>query len=191
MRRVIALIATVVAMLAFNTPVSQAHDPFCGIRWGSIEKVDADMSAATLVNVRAGRHACFDRLVLDFNGDLEGYRASYVSTVRQDGSGLAVPLRGGADLQIVATGPANSSSGKATYVPRSQADLVSVAGWETFRQVAWAGSFEGQTTIGLGVRARLPFRVFILDGPGGASRLVIDVAHFWTATTDSTWRQAV
>ena len=34
----------------------------------------------------------------------------------------------------------------------------------TFRQVAWAGSFEGQTTLALGVRARLPFRVFTLAG---------------------------
>jgi len=191
MRRAIALIATVVATLAFNTPASQAHDPYCGIQWGSIEKEDADMSAASLADVRAGRHACFDRLVLDFSGDIEGYRVSYVSSVRQDGSGLAVPLRGGADLQIVATAPAYTGAGKATYEPHSQTNLVSVSGWNTFRQVAWAGSFEGQTTIGLGVRARLPFRVFVLDGPGGGSRLVIDVAHFWTSTTDTTWRQAV
>jgi hypothetical protein len=38
---------------------------------------------------------------------------------------------------------------------------------------------EGQTEIGLGVRARLPFRVFPLAGPGDGSRLVIDVAHRW------------
>jgi hypothetical protein len=29
------------------------------------------------------------------------------------------------------------------------------------------------------VRARLPFRAFILDGPGEASRLVVDVGHRW------------
>ena len=44
-----------------------------------------------------------------------------------------------------------------------------------------AGSFEGQTTIGLGVRARLPFRVFVLAGPGSGSRLVVDVAHAGSA----------
>ena len=43
----------------------------------------------------------------------------------------------------------------------------------------FAGSFEGYTSIGLGVRARLPFRVFMLDGPGTSSRLVVDVAHRW------------
>jgi hypothetical protein len=45
--------------------------------------------------------------------------------------------------------------------------------------VGWAGSFEGQTTLGLGVRARLPFRAFVLPGPGSGSRLVVDVAHRW------------
>ena len=54
-----------------------------------------------------------------------------------------------------------------------------MAGYQTFRQVADAGSFEGQTTVGLGVRARLPFRAFILAGPDGGSRLVVDVAHLW------------
>jgi hypothetical protein len=34
-------------------------------------------------------------------------------------------------------------------------------------------------TLGLGVRGRLPFRVFTLDGPGAGSRIVIDVAHRW------------
>ena len=41
-----------------------------------------------------------------------------------------------------------------------------------------AGSFEGYTTIALGVRARLPHRVFTLyDASTNRSRLVIDVAH--------------
>jgi hypothetical protein len=57
-----------------------------------------------------------------------------------------------------------------------------VKGFRTFRQVAYAGSFEGQTTFGLGVRARLPFRVFVLAGSPGdrhGAMLVIDVAHRW------------
>ncbi len=45
--------------------------------------------------------------------------------------------------------------------------------------MTWAGSFEGQTTVGLGVRARLPFRVFTLEGPGDGSRIVVDVARYW------------
>ena len=51
--------------------------------------------------------------------------------------------------------------------------------YRTLRQVAWGGSWEGQTTIGVGTRARLPFKVTELTGPGDSTRLVIDVAHTW------------
>jgi hypothetical protein len=99
--------------------------------------------------------------------------------VRSDGSGALVPLRGGARLSVVVRAPAYDSSGRATYQPASRRELVNVAGYSTFRQIAWAGTFEGSTTIGLGVRARLPMRVFVLSGPGTGSRVVIDVAHHW------------
>ncbi len=56
--------------------------------------------------------------------------------------------------------------------------LVTVTGYRTFAQVAWAGSLEGQTTIGLGVRALLSFRVVVLPTPAG-TRVVVDVAHRW------------
>ncbi len=75
-----------------------------------------------------------------------------------------------------------SSSGVVTTPGRS---LVGVAGFRTFRQVLGAGAFEGVSSIGIGVRARLPFRVFTLAGPGSHSRLVIDVAHLWTASSPS------
>lgn len=54
-----------------------------------------------------------------------------------------------------------------------------VDGFTTLRSVVYGGGFDGYTTFGFGVRARLPFRVFVLDGPGGHSRIVMDVAHHW------------
>ncbi len=60
--------------------------------------------------------------------------------------------------------------------------MVDVTGYRTFRQVAWAGSFEAHTTLALGVQARRPVRVLTLDGTpnrGDTPRLVIDVAHSW------------
>jgi hypothetical protein len=181
MRRWIALLAAAVAATAFGlvSPAVAAPEPYCGIRWGSVPEMHDEMGPGPLVNVRAGRHQCFDRLVLDFQSQADGYRVEYVATVRSDGSGQVVPLRGGAKLQIVALAPAYDDSGNSTYRPANRNELVNVAGWSTFRQVASAGSFEGQTTLGLGVRARLPFRVFTLDGPGTGSRIVIDVAHHW------------
>ncbi|MGH3859840.1 AMIN-like domain-containing (lipo)protein [Actinokineospora sp.] len=159
---------------------ASATEGYCGISWGSLAKSATPTESAPMVGVRGGRHYCWDRLVIDIrSGGADGYRVQYVSEVIQDGSGHVVPLRGGAKLQILATAPAYDDYGNPTFTPANRNELVNVTGWQTFRQVAYAGSFEGQTTIGLGVRARLPFRTFVLNNPDGGSRIVIDVAHFW------------
>ena len=159
---------------------ASAATSYCGLQWGSKAKADETPSAASVTNIRTGQHYCFDRLVIDLKGHVAGYNVRYVGQVAQDGSGKRVALRGQASLQVTVTAPSyNIDTGKATYSPANQAELSNVTGYQTFRQVAWAGSFEGYTTVGLGVRARLPFRVLTLDGPGSQSRLVVDVAHFW------------
>lgn len=149
--------------------------PYCGIKWGSLPKQASPMSNALMTDVRVGQHGCYDRLVLDMSGDVRGYSVRYVDEVRFDGSGKLVPLRGGAKLEVIARAGADPMD--SIFLPNGE--LADVSKYRTFRHVAWAGSFEGQTTVGLGTRARLPFRVFILDGPGTGSRLVIDVAHQW------------
>lgn len=151
----------------------------CSVTWGSLAKTSSRTSTADLTNVRAGRHECYDRLVVDLNGPATGYVVTYVSTIYAEGSGAVVPVRGGAKLLVVVKAPAYDDNGNPTYLPRNRAELATVTGYRTFRQVAWAGTFEGQTSLGLGVRARLPFRVFTLAGPGSGSRVVIDVAHTW------------
>ena len=118
-------------------------------------------------------------MVFDLVGGLAGYRVRYVSAVTDQGRGAVVPLRGGAFLQVDLLHPAYDVNGAPTYSPPNQRELLPVAGYRTLRQAAWGGSFEGYTTIGLGVRARLPMRVFTLAGPGDGSRLVVDVAHHW------------
>ncbi len=164
---------TLGAGLAAAAPAQAA--PFCGITWGSLAKSAAPMSQGRLTGVRAGRHDCYDRLVLDVAaGQVQGWNVSYVDHVTADGSGAVVPTRGGAALELVARVPAAED-----YPGGNRAELAPVAGFRTFRQVVWAGSFEGQTTLGLGVRAKLPFRVLAVDGPGTGSRLVVDVAHQW------------
>jgi hypothetical protein len=158
---------------------AQANDSAaCGITWGSLPKSGGAMSIAPLTNVRGGRHDCYDRLVMDIRGAQNGFRVRYVTQVHDQG-GTVIPLRGGAFLEIELLDPAYDAAGNPTYTPANRRELVNVAGWKTFRQVAWGGSFEGHTTVGLGVRARLPFRVFSLAGPGTSSRVVLDVAHRW------------
>ena len=174
------LIAVLMAVgSALVAPVPASAAPYCGLVWGSLAKTDSAMSQAKVTNVRTGQHYCFDRLVVDLNGPVGGYTVRYVPQVTQDGSGLPVPLRGLAFLQITVNAPAYDDNGNATYNPANPNELTDVNGYQTFRQVAWAGSFEGYSSLGLGVRARLPFRVFTLEGPAAGSRLVIDVAHFW------------
>jgi hypothetical protein len=176
LRLIVLALTSVLAALVLTTPASAAASPYCGITWGSLAKSAGTPAAtsASLTGVRAGRHDCYDRLVIDLTG-VSGsarYAVSY-TTVRGVGSGDAIPLAGGADLQITVY-----AHGESLNVDPSR--VCDVTGFTTFRQVASGGSFEGVTVLGLGVRARLPFRVLVLDGPGaGQQRLVVDVAHAW------------
>ena len=151
------------AAVTLTVPSSTAQAAGCSVTWGSTAKSVTNYTHRTLVAVRTGRHTCYDRLVLDLNAGGEGWRVRYVSAVRDQGRGAVVPLRGGAFIQV----DDQSQAYKRIAMP-------SVTGYTTFRQVAWGGSFEGYTTVGLGVRARLPFRAFRYQ-----NHLVIDVAHHW------------
>lgn len=119
-------------------------------------------------------------MVVDIRGgDVAGWRVEYVSRLTHPGSGATVTTRGGARLQVTVNHPAYDSSGRSTYLPGNRDEMRDVTGYRTLRQLRWLGSYEGYSDFGIGVRARLPFRVFELDGPGSGSRLVIDVAHRW------------
>lgn len=157
-----AVATTAAAGIAVAVPTA-AGAAGCSTNWGSQPKAVSNDNHGTLNGVRAGRHECFDRLVLDLNRNGIGYRVGYVKAVHNQGQGAVIPLKGGAFLEIV-----NQSQ-----VTRRLA-VPNVTGYRTFRQVADGGSFEGYTTIGLGVRARLPFRVWT-----ASNRLVVDVAHHW------------
>jgi hypothetical protein len=157
-------------------PTSAAAAPAsCSAGWDSGTKASSRAegpSTGRVADVRVGQHACFDRLVIDLGpGTRPGYRVQYVPAVRGQGSGQVIHLRGRAKLEI--TVDANAASG----FPASASQLADVSGFSAFRQLAGAGSFEGYTELGLGVRARLPFSVNILNGPGRDHRLVVDVAR--------------
>jgi hypothetical protein len=183
-RLLLVLAAVAVTTLGLVGP-AEAAAPYCGFTWGSQAKAhDTHADTDRIYDVRAGRHACYDRLVIDLGGQdisFGSYDVRYVPRIISDGSGAVVPVRGGAALQVIARAPAYDEHGP-TYLPANPREVVATTGFQTFRQVAWAGSFEGQTTLGVGVRARLPFRVFSLTGTPNSDHgpeLVIDVAHRW------------
>ncbi|MGW2785151.1 AMIN-like domain-containing (lipo)protein [Streptomyces populi] len=152
----------------------------CPTGWGSLPKTAADADDGSLTDIRTGQHDCYDRMVFDVptaGTTGIGYTAHYVDAFIQDPSGIRIPVSGGAIIEILVSAPSyDPETNTATYPGRGGQPLpgVDLTGYRTFRDAKFGASFEGVTQVGLGVRARLPFRVTQLSG-----RLVIDVAHSW------------
>jgi hypothetical protein len=158
-----------------------AAAPYCGITWGSLPKDGGEMRNVVLTSTRTGQHPCWDRVVFDLFGLTDGFRAEYAPEVSTEGEGrpLSPITKGGALLKFVLKSPAYDDGGNATYPHRPGDHVANVAGYRTLRDVVYGGSFEGQTTFAIGVRARLPFRVFVLGSDTGGVRIVLDIAHRW------------
>jgi hypothetical protein len=169
------LMSQLTGKVAGSAAAAAAGPASCSTGWDSGTKTSSRAegpSTARVNDVRVGQHTCFDRLVIDLGpGTRPGYRVQYVSALRAQGSGKVIPLRGRGTLEITVDDNA------AARFPASAGQLADVSGFSAFRQLAGAGSFEGYTEIGLGVRGRLPFSVYVLSGPGRDHRLVVDVAH--------------
>ena len=152
----------------------------CTTTWGSLPKEAGSLSTATLLEARTGQHDCWDRVVFEFAGPVDGYRVAYGEVVT-DGEGLLLNpyVAGGAVLGVSLRAPAYGE-GAPTYPAATGQHVATVIRYRTLRDVMFGGSFEGYTTFAVGVRATLPFRVFVLAGPGSHSRIVLDVAHSWS-----------
>lgn len=178
---VLALVGTA---LTTSTGVSSAGAlTGCRVAWGSLPKISAEpfvLSPHPITNVRAGRHQCFDRLVVDIAGRVGSYDVRYGPQVGGgEEPGLFVPLRGGAFLGVHAFNPGHDGNNQPTYRPADPTEAVNVAGFRTFRQVEWGGTFESESDLAVGVRARLPFRVSTWQTSPAKGVLVLDVAHGW------------
>jgi hypothetical protein len=184
----VALVAT--PAMASAAPASATTNS-CSTVWGSLGKSGApagEQGLQFLLNVRSGQHPCYDRVVFDLTGNDSGpvgYSVDYVDAVTNEATGELVPLAGGARLRVViAQGSFDYGSQSSAYNPADPARLVDVTGYRTLRQVASADTFneaDSTTTIGIGVRARLPMRAFLLPSATQffGQRLVIDIAHHW------------
>lgn len=179
------LAAATVAVGVVPALAGAAPAPYCGITWGSLAKSAQQLTGAPVTAARVGRHDCFDRLVVDLAGrPAAGFNVRYTDVFRAEGTGDPIVTAGGAVLHVTVHAPAYDIDGRSTVPGGGRAleirsQRFQDGGFRTFRDLVWGGTYEGYTSLGLGVRARLPFRVFQLDGPGNGSRLVIDVAHRW------------
>ncbi|GAA2336355.1 AMIN-like domain-containing (lipo)protein [Streptomyces violaceusniger] len=184
----IAAIVLASAGLAGTAGAAQAvgtSSAVCATAWGSLEKTAPLAGGKPLENVRTSQNECYDRMVFDIKGataaDKTGFRVGYVQTLNQAGTGDPIAVGGGAILEIkVGASTYDYEAGERTYPGQARQQLpgVDVSGYQTFRDTRFASSFEGETQIGLGVRARLPFRVLQSDG-----HVIVDVAHSWNAAS--------
>src|SRR6266508_5717746 len=157
--------------------------PACGEarKWGTGLTRSAGQTDAELYNVRAGRHACYDRVVFDVNGaGAAGYQVQYVKTVLADASGEPVPIAGVAALEVIVRAPDVASATSGHQPGRKPWTVGQVLlgphGGNTLTEVKFAGSFEGQTTFAVGVQARVPFRVFT-QKDRAVTHVVLDLAN--------------
>jgi hypothetical protein len=185
MRRIVRLVILVGLLASLLTGVraaaaGAATAPYCGITWGSLPRTAGTLSQAPLLETRTGQDTCWDRVVFEFNGPVTGYDVRY-REVYTEGQGLPMNpyTAGGAVLGVQLYAPAYQENGATTYPGRPGDHVARVLGYQTLRDMMYGGSFEGYTTFAVGVRAQLPFRVFVLAGPGSHSRIVLDVLHRW------------
>jgi hypothetical protein len=127
-------------------------------------------SAPTLVDVRAGHHPGFDRVVFEFRGGaVPRHRVGYVDQLVEDGSGKPVEVAGAADLEVVFHGAnAHGDDGTPTVSPRRFS-----TGLPAVKEIAQTGDFEAVVGYGIGIDRRRPIKVSTLSNP---SRLVVDVS---------------
>ncbi len=134
-----------------------------------------DVAAPTLTGVTAASGPCGDQVIFEVSGvSSVGYRIEYKDQLLGIGSGIPIPVRGGAVLVVNLEAPAYDDAGQSTYSPSDRANLVSTAGLSSVRQVAWAGSFEGYSLIGIGVDRIRPFSVSVMAG--SPTRVIVQIS---------------
>lgn len=171
------LVALTAASSVEAAPRAQAAA--CSTNWGSQTKAGGLLHTPALLDARAGQHTCYDRIVFEYAGLATGYRIGYAAQVYAEGSGLPLGpyTAGGALISVSLRNPAYDGAGHTTYHHSTGDHVVNVVGFRTLRDLVYGGSFEGFTQFAVGVRARLPFRVSKVAGPGTHTRIVVDIAH--------------
>jgi hypothetical protein len=155
-----------------DTPESPRPPAQDAAAWtaGTVDVVRTQRGAATLLDLRTGANAGFDRVVLEFTGStIPGYRVEYVDRpVRECGSGRTVAVAGDGWLAITLRGTqAHTDDGRSTVQRRNRRLDMAV-----IRQVVFTCDFEGIVQVVLGVGSPNRYRVTELSDP---ARLIVDL----------------
>jgi hypothetical protein len=165
-RLLVLLGLAVGAAVGLGTASSSAALPgyVCGTMSGGSGTVHSHIT-----DVSVGRHASFDRFVVEFSTvRAPRWRITPKSSAQftRDPSNIPVTLLGNAGLKVVM----HTATGVGTY--RGPADFRT--GFPELLEARRIGDFEGYVTWAIGLDHSACKRVFTLTNP---TRLVIDVPH--------------
>jgi hypothetical protein len=138
-----------------------------------VNAAGAPAAGQGLTNVRVGRHATYDRIVLDFQGPVpRSFHAAWVPVLHADPSGKRFTLPGSTFVDVTVQGTSQLDvNGHRLY--RGSTNFRTPA-LRNVRAVAIIGDFERVLNVGIGVRHRTWVHVSALTGP---SRVVIDIGR--------------
>ncbi len=140
----------------------------------SLPATGAATAGSYLTDIRVAGHpeGNFDRIALDFRGQGPDVRASYVSTVFTDASGLHIELDGSAYLRLAFRATAHDEAGQPTLVnwPHQPAST----GLPGLRSYVMTGDYEGVLSIALGQATKAGFKVGQV-GSGDTTTIYVDV----------------
>jgi hypothetical protein len=124
-------------------------------------------------NIRVGRHATYDRIVLDFQGPVpRSFHTAWVPALHADPSGKRITLPGSTFVDVTVQGTSEFDvHGHRLY--RGSTNFRTPA-LRNVRAVAIIGDFERVLNVGIGARHRTWVHVFTLTGP---SRVVVDIGR--------------
>ena len=131
-----------------------------------------------LVSIRVGTHpeGGYDRISIEFSGQVPGYRVGYVQQVVRDGSGASVSMPGSAFLQLKFNeAQAYDANGNSTITPRPTNPVT--VGYPELRSYVLNGDFEGYVSVALGLNAPNGFHVSELTKSATDHVICVDVAQ--------------
>jgi hypothetical protein len=149
-------------------PTTPTSSPFAG----SVPPVPV------LTSIRTGAHpeGGYDRISLEFTGQLPGFKAEYATSIVHQGSGAPISLPGSAYLQLTFTSAqAHDANGNPTLSP----DPINPTpvNLPELRAYVLNGDFEGTVSIALGLTAPDGFHVSELTKSPTDHVIYVDIAR--------------
>ncbi|MDO5723653.1 MAG: hypothetical protein Q4P33_04545 [Flaviflexus sp.] len=120
------------------------------------------------VEVRAGHHDGYERIVVEYTGTgTLNWAAGYSEQAIEEGSGFVIDMAGDTFLTLWVSGIGYPNDGESIDLQPTGMDQLL-----TVRDVHVDAPFEGMHTVFIGLDKELPYHVQVLPDP---ERLVVDI----------------